>query len=289
MPQAAETERHALRVTHTGVRAKVEILTPEIAARWLEERGKNRPLSDARVRHYARQMVAGEWLLTGEPMILDNAGLLVEGQHRAQGVVDAEVSIETLVVRGVDPDVFRAMNTGKARNARDLLSMDGETNCNALAGALTLLWRHRAGGGDWATSRGARSGRDRAAPFEIIDLLDEAAFMRDAVGYTEALRKKAFPFFMPSSTAFAYYVLHHIDAEKAKTFMSTVAHGLGLAKRDAIHRLRLRYSRRRESQHRLTTPEYLALMFKAWNFWRDGTKVQQLTWRRTVEPFPEPK
>lgn len=104
--------------------AKVELITPEIAKEYLVYNVNNRNLNRERVNKYARDMVAGEWQLNGEPIIFDTAGILKDGQHRLQAVIKCNKPVKMLVVRGVDP-LVDTINTGTPRSFVDMLRIGG--------------------------------------------------------------------------------------------------------------------------------------------------------------------
>lgn len=116
--------------------SSVHKVTPAIATQWLSTNTANRPLSDAAVAKYASAMAKGEWKLNGEPIIFSADGKLMSGQHRLHAVVHSGVTIESLVVTGVEQEVFDTLDTHRPRSAADVLSMKGYTNTRKLASAI---------------------------------------------------------------------------------------------------------------------------------------------------------
>ncbi|HEX9992481.1 MAG TPA: hypothetical protein VGB14_06115 [Acidimicrobiales bacterium] len=100
--------------------AEVVTITPEAAAVMLAGNIVNRKLRRQRVLLYAKQMAAGKWRLTGETIVFSPTGQLLQGQHRLHACIEAGVSFPTIVVRGIDPEAMRVMDSGLARTAADV-------------------------------------------------------------------------------------------------------------------------------------------------------------------------
>lgn len=110
------------------IAAKVETITPKIAVELLNRNPHNRNLRQGRVKELAEEIKNGTFALNGETVIIDWNGDICNGQHRLHGVVLANRSIETVVVRGVDPDTKSTIDTGSPRSLADVLTMSGENN-----------------------------------------------------------------------------------------------------------------------------------------------------------------
>jgi len=115
--------------TQPGVTARFEMVTPDRAAIWLADWNKvNRRLRDIRSDLYGQDMKEGLWALNGDTFVFDSDGQMVNGQHRAEGIVKSGETIECLVVRGVRPDVRPTTDDVIRRAFRDDLSMSKEDN-----------------------------------------------------------------------------------------------------------------------------------------------------------------
>lgn len=87
---------------------KVEHITPETAAKYLKANTKNPrggKLNMVRVRQYAHDMASGLWELNGEAIVFDENGVLKNGAHRLAAIIRANVSVDMVVIRGVDENV----------------------------------------------------------------------------------------------------------------------------------------------------------------------------------------
>ena len=91
-----------------GLDITVEIITPEQEQQYLDNNAKHRPIKDKKVAEYMMEMQNGEWRLNGKTICFDWNGRLLNGQHRLSAVVRSGVSLTTVVVRGLDPDLVPA-------------------------------------------------------------------------------------------------------------------------------------------------------------------------------------
>lgn len=76
-------------------------VTPELARVWLRANTRNRNTRERAVTEYARDMVAGHWNLNGEAIKFAYDGSLLDGQHRLRAVIEADATVQMLVVVGL--------------------------------------------------------------------------------------------------------------------------------------------------------------------------------------------
>lgn len=117
----------------------IEEISPIKAAEYLKFNKSNRHLVESRVLFYQRQMEAGRWKMTGDPIKFDGTNL-IDGQHRLQAIVRSGVTLRIVVVRNLDSDVFDVLDTGRNRQAGDVLSAYGYSNVFLLASAGRFIW-----------------------------------------------------------------------------------------------------------------------------------------------------
>jgi hypothetical protein len=103
-------------------------ITPELAARWLENNHLNRAVRPRKVDQYAEQMRAGNWLLNGSGIVRDTEGKVADGQHRLLAVCRARATVRMLVVENVDPAVRITIDENIKRQFHDDLRMMGVRN-----------------------------------------------------------------------------------------------------------------------------------------------------------------
>ncbi|MBR4552878.1 MAG: hypothetical protein IKO20_04060 [Bacteroidaceae bacterium] len=119
-----------------------ELITPEIAAEYLKRNTFNRPLIKRAVKIYADTIRKGQWLLTSQGISFNKNGELIDGQHRLSAIIEADMPVEMLVFRGVSNAAFQVLDTGKNRNAGQILAMAGVKSAQGMASVLRWTYNY---------------------------------------------------------------------------------------------------------------------------------------------------
>jgi hypothetical protein len=260
-----------------------EVITPALARTYLDANRSNRPLSRQIVAEYVHSMLAGEWLFNGEAIKFDKDGELVDGQHRLAAVERANKSIVFLVIRGLDPEVFKTIDTGKKRSAGDVLAIRGVKNPNAVGGALRLL--HRTLADEFGLKRRISNTvldelRERHPRF--IELAEEA----DHAPYSTNL-------LTTSGHMFGFYMAVNVNERKARAFFRQLS-----GRREPDDPIQPQATRLRErltsTMDELVKPApkiRLAWLIEAWNRAVEGKPAERfsriLTELPRWDPLPE--
>lgn len=108
-----------IKVNHqmeTTMQIAQERITPDMAQEYLKYNTENyRSINKSRVISYANDMKAGKWQLNGEGIKFDSNGRLIDGQHRLQAIVHANVPVDMLVIRNV-PTGTNLFDIGSGRS-----------------------------------------------------------------------------------------------------------------------------------------------------------------------------
>lgn len=120
-------------------------ITPEVATTMLSKKNTNRSIRLTQLNRIKRALVNQRWQINGETIIFDHDGRLLEGQHRLQAVIDAQETVWTLIVHGIDRDRFKTMGQGSKRTAGDILGIQGVKNATHIAAALRWVYRYETG------------------------------------------------------------------------------------------------------------------------------------------------
>lgn len=100
------------------MKANVITVTPEMAKEFLRGNSSNRQLSKSTVNMYARDMREGKWKLGGQGISISETGRLLDGQHRLNAIIQANVPVTMLVCEGIDDNNVNFDN-GKRRSITD--------------------------------------------------------------------------------------------------------------------------------------------------------------------------
>lgn len=103
----------------------IETVGPERAAELLKTNTSNyRNLNAGRVNAYASDMKNGKWEFNGEAVKISKSGVLKDGQHRLAAIVKSGVSVQMLIIYGVDDDVS-IYDVAQARSSRQIALASG--------------------------------------------------------------------------------------------------------------------------------------------------------------------
>ena len=262
-------------------------VTPEQASEWLANNTHNRKLRTHQVAAMVRDIQEGRWKWNGDSIKFAKDGTLLDGQHRLHAIVESGQPIEMLVINGLDKATQATMDTGAKRSGADVLKLNGEKNYTVLAAALrsAILWDagiRNMGGGNRVTTNG-----------DLVDYLEAHPEMRNHVEAYNTLRRGLR---LPASVGVtAIKLFTEIDAEDAKYFFDRLASGEGLYRGEPIFEARrlLKEDEATTSNTRAgrTSTWKMAILIKAWNKYRNGETIKQLSYRpggANREKFPEP-
>jgi hypothetical protein len=268
-------------VSGAGYKLAVEIITvtPDMAAGFLKNMVNNRRPKKQQVDKLGREMVGGNWLLSGEALIFDEEGMMLDGQHRCLGAVATGQAFVTLVVRGISRAAFDRLDSGAKRSAGDILGIKGVVHRDLVAAAVAMLIIHR-DGGMWYNSPGTRhSAHVVAKSFSLFPGVEEMATVAQELN--RVLGGKG------SFWLVARYLTAQKDPDLSRAFFGRLVTGLGLDAGDPEHLLRSKLIVLRGRKFNLTYPELAAMTVNAWNARRKGRRLSQLRGLQGEAPVPQ--
>lgn len=263
----------------------VEIIdvTPQTAEEWLSHNSSNRNLRRRVIDAYARDMLAGNWVLNGETVKFSTDGQLYDGQHRLNAVVLAATTVPMIVVRGLASGVMPTVDAGAKRSYSDALRLQGEENTATLA----AVTRRAA---MWARGYRTNAGNMNPTPLEMNEFLEANPRLRTSADVASRLSSRSL---LPNSVVgLCHWLFSDLDPDDASWFLTRLADGDGLASDDPIAVLRNRIIKMRMGGGRVHETDALALAIYAWNAHRAGetrVKLQMPRGGLTPENFPEPR
>jgi len=281
----------------TSITSGIEQVTPEVAESFLDTMKANRKLSTNRVTQLAQQMKEGLWIFDGSPIRFNDAGELVDGQHRMWAIIEAQHTAEFLIVRGVEKKAMATMDTGKSRSFSDVLGLNnpGLNDLGPIAAFTQLLYRWIDGRRGSALTTG-RQGLGQSVPNGVM--LDFFAENKERIVEVSG-RSRTKPYSIrgisASVTALAIWEFEQIDAGDMSDFFTKLSTGAGLEPDSPILVLRnyvMRAMAGADKRAVIESDLALALVFKTWNAYREGQPMRALAYRRggaNPERFPEPK
>lgn len=260
------------------------VIGPELATEMLDHNNRNRRLSNERVAQYAAAMRQGLWQFDGSPIRFDVQGNVIDGQHRLWAIVETELSFEFLVIRNLPSETFATIDTGKARNFGDMISIEfpSAVSISQLAATTAVLYRWSKGERGAALQGKARSG---VIPGAVL-----MEYLRPRYDYIVDIGKRAArvngraPGLGKTTIALGMHIFDEIDREDSEYFFDRLTDGEALPAGSPILALRKLMAKHvaakgGDTRTRIDVGLGTALLIKAWNAYRDGEQVYNLGFR----------
>ena len=106
---------------------QVQLITPEMAKVYLEKNTDNRNKRGWWVSGLANMIKRGEWIPTHQGVAFSKSGKLIDGQHRLEAIVEANIPVQMLVTTGVSDDAYKVLDNGIKRTLSDLTGVSPKT------------------------------------------------------------------------------------------------------------------------------------------------------------------
>lgn len=252
-------------------------ITPETAERWLIRNSANRKPSFSHVAYLARQMVKRDWPKTGQAIIFNKDGRLIDGGHRLNaGYLSGSTFWSYVITLPEDvPAIFAYLDNSKSRTPKDALEAgDYDGQAPMIAKTVLMVMSHEAG--CFTASKTHRL--EKPSNKEVFDFAEDHQNIRRAcyrmtgefAGATDILQSK------DVAGALAFEILELYDEFVLRDFMEELmtealpAGSPALALRDEIEK----DLRRKEPQ--LRGHHVFGLAVKAFNAWVRGEEVRAL-------------
>ncbi len=258
-------------MTSPMIKHTIETITPAMAEKWLENNPKNRSLKEKRVSRLVTTIKKGQWQLNGDAIRIANNGMVIDGQHRLAAIMVAKKPCESMVIRGLSPNVMTTIDLGASRSMGDHLKIHGYAGAvYALAAAVTVCLNFKADG----------SYVDLKEKFSPDDALE---FISDNKGILKSLEflenKKEFQQLLPQSVSIAtHYLFKKIHREDAEKFFHFLITGEKLGGKSPILKLRSELILLRKDSKRMgfNRKLFLHLMTTAFQAYLDDTRLESL-------------
>lgn len=247
-----------------------------IARALLERNTRNRKKSKMDIDDWSKEMKAGRWRETSQGIGIARDGIIVDGQHRLEAIVDSGVTCNMVVVVGLDPEVFTVTDVGRRRTSSDALGMVGETSTTQLAAITRACYDFDSLLGGNRTNRKTRLHHDVLLAYRS----GKEESLREATRASASARVFGLPV---NKTAFgaAYYLIGRDgnDQDLADQFFEGVRTGVSLTGADPRYVLRRVITNDDVARRNTMSNRHLALLLKAWALFARGEGCRTLSWR----------
>lgn len=254
-------------------------ITPQMAEKMLSKNKKNRPVCKAWVNHLASEMSKNRWKLNYHTIKIADNGMILDGQHRLYAVVKSGVSIISLVVYNVNPNVFDTLDLCHVRSGADALSIDGEQYCTLLQSALRWVYRYE-------EKLLSSTDRVKLSPIELKEMLQKHPDIRLSAVVGKKHYKAMGKIMSAAGVTFLHYIFHDISEQHCQSFFDKLVTGANLEEKSPILFFRDYLIANRSAVQKYPLIHQLAMGIKAWNFFRQGRRMKHFRWGKGAS-FPK--
>jgi hypothetical protein len=232
-----------------------EWVTPQRAEELLKRNEKNRRVTRQYEKQLADSMTRGEWKFNGDTIKIDSNGKILDGQHRLLACIESGITLHTIVVDGLPPEVFDTIDIGKRRNFADVLSVGGQTTLvHETASALRKI----------DMTLNCKGMSSRRTLIQMEELLDQFPDTVEKVNYCRKTPRHVMPV---SAMSACYVMFSRVNKSHAKSWVDAMITGEVIEK-NAIHVLREQLIRNKTGHQRFRDSALMALCIDCWHFWR---------------------
>jgi hypothetical protein len=245
--------------------------------------GANRKAKLASVRYYAEQMVANDWQKTGQPLIITDQDILIDGQHRLWACYFTGKTFVTYVITKVAhfANIFAYIDSGRSRTATDALvtaGLNGQSSNISGAVLLNHLYQN-----DALKVKGAAKAVSRPTSIDVVRVaaahpaLPEAAHLQIA----EYKAATAIIKFKPVAVFCAWQIIEKFNTDTLDEFMTALSD----SSIPMFAALRKAFADDVDSTEPMTKAGRLAYLIKLFNAWYSKQSLKRVT-VRIDEAFP---
>lgn len=257
------------------IHASVQFIDPSWAAKLLSTNPEHqRTISRSNLTKIENSIREEKFFLNGQAVIVSDSGKLLDGQHRLQAVVNANIGIWTVLVTNIPDEYFTFMDNGKSRSFSDVLKTMGKVNTASLGSTIQRLAEYL----DDPISIGIGKVFSHAQLMATEQLCpDVGESVRAVLTCREA--------FSTTRCAWMHYVLMQHCPEVCEQFFESLGSGEMLGRTDPIFVLRNRTLNDRALGRHGNTREMIAILIKTWNAHWAGKPMKIARWTE-AESFP---
>lgn len=218
-------------------------------------------------------MAAGQWDFNGEPIIIDENGVLVDGQHRLRALTIANATLDMVVTEGVSATAFKTVDIGKKRTGADALSTFNEKYrkyAPVISAAVHVIICFSQAG-VWKNIGNER----RPTHGELIDFIQENKGLLRSVEFVMGL-SGARSLAPASALAALHYLFGKKDMDLCERFFNKLNTGENMKAGDPILKLRMRLMEMKSAGGVFRAQEVIPIMCLTWQYLREGKEVERL-------------
>lgn len=261
-----------------GIDVGLVEFTPDIWEKILESHNNsNRPVSDRQVKFLSHVLTSNQWMVTGETIIFSSEQQCLNGQQRGLACKETGIPFKSLVAVGVTPAAFKVMDQHRKRSLGQVLSVEGHTSTNLLAGSLNWIACFFLRG---YLGQHPGSNRGGLSTDDYLQLLDKHPDLTEWV--THVIAYKSTKLFSGGSLPIAFlYLTSQVNEPLARRMIHVMIHSTipEAAEWNGVRLLTKQLQDNLASRKKLPAGDIAALMIKVWNSLLTGKAMKLLQYK----------
>jgi hypothetical protein len=248
------------------VTIRFEEITPEIATKYLAMNTNNRSLSNHLADVYGIDMKKGRWRVNTAGIGFDVNGVLVDGQHRLEGIIRSDTTQVMMVIRGLDPEARATIDIGRKRTVGDELRMKGHHHNNTLAAAVRMRMLYE----------DQQIGLTQTVEFTNQDIIEYAEEWADSFSTAISKARSASKnlHVAPMALATAWSIFYEIDPDLCEHYFEKLTSGENVS--GTILTVIRRFQLQAAQQAKLPAAFNLWILIRGWNALRKGEELKRI-------------
>lgn len=256
-------------------------ISPDVAQKLLSNTDTKvqRKLKRNHILSLADDMRAGNFIQNnGDSIRQDIEGNIIDGQHRLAACIEANFTIKTLFVKGLNTDTIKTIDIGqKTRTFTDVLEINHRQNykyATHITATVKFLHRYKKG----VVASGMESKRNfRLSTNDFLEWIDKNPKIIDFVAETMLIVSNGDRLVPASLFCGLKWILDGYNKSESDKFFQRLSDGIGIDKTSPIFTLRKRILSSKFgnniNRYRLSQSELIFCILKTWNYYMEGNKI----------------
>ena len=202
----------------TDYNNELMLVTPEMAQNWLDESEYNlKP--NLNLERYTRDMINGEWLITGDPISFDSKGLF-NGVTRLAAIIKSGIPQTMMIVRGLTDRAIFTTDLARNRTTGDVFTIEHLNLKNhSVVVSLVKMIQDFEDNYYFGKPRGPRS---NSISLYCYQNLPDHDFFHKRITEANTFYKNSETKLKPKEFAFLHYIFSLISLEDSINFMNHI-------------------------------------------------------------------
>lgn len=247
----------------------------------LSKNDLNRKPTRANIDFIKSEMIGGKFVVNGSTIVISEDGTLIDGQHRLLALSETDLRFNFIIVYNAKKESFSSIDTGKCRNAGDILSTVGIKHHNAVASCCRRVMFELDG-----KRKNGKSGAVKLSNKEILDFYENnSSEIIENIRFATNLYQSENRILQPSLAASLIMLLSRQSRNEAKSFIREIYTGNKEKESNAAIILRKRLINMKIKGEKMVDSLARALFITAFNHYISNSIIKQISINKEYKEY----